>query len=264
MPTLEYSCKYKKNTDLVLSPAELRDLYLYGINLKSKDGTEMPTYVWETKIRSAQAEIEKFLAIKLIRQLITETCTYYRDDYLNNLPIINLSYPIIKAVTLLGILNGTEQISYPIEWANTYQGPDQMAPRRLSIVPSGTATSASTSVILMGVTAQIGIRSLNIVPNYWTVSYLTGFTPGAIPIEIMDVIGKLSAIQVLCVFGDLVLPPGISGSSLSIDGLSQNLSTVISGKNGAFGGRITQYLEDIKVTLQRLERSYKGINFAVL
>jgi hypothetical protein len=264
MSTTQLSCKYKKNTDLVLSPAELRDLYLYGINLKSKDGTELPVYVWETKIRSAQAEIEKFLAIKLIRQLITETCTYYRDDYLNNLPIINLSYPIIKPVTLLGLLNNVEQILYPIEWCNIYQGPDQMAPRRLSIVPSGTAVGASTSVILMGVTAQIGIRSLNVVPNYWTVQYNTGFTPGYIPIEIMDVIGKLAAISILSIFGDLVLPPGISGSSLSIDGLSQSLNTVIHSKGGAFSGRIAQYLEDIKVTLQRLEKSYKGINFAVL
>ena len=64
MPTtLELVSKYKKNTGLILSPSELKDLYLYGINIKSKDGTEIPTYVWETKIRTAQSEIEKFLAI---------------------------------------------------------------------------------------------------------------------------------------------------------------------------------------------------------
>ena len=101
MATLNLVSKYKKNTGLVLSPSELRDLYLYGINLKSKDGSEIPSYVWETKIRSAQSEIEKFLAIKLTRQLITETCSYYRDDYLNNLPIINTGYPVVTPVTLL-------------------------------------------------------------------------------------------------------------------------------------------------------------------
>jgi hypothetical protein len=171
---------------------------------------------------------------------------------------------VVTPVTLLGLLNNTEQILYPLDWVNYYKGPDEMAPRRIHIVPSGTATGAATTVILMGVMAQLGIRSLNAVPNYWTVQYLTGFTPGYLPLEILDLVGKLTAIQILAIMGDLVLPPGLSGGSLSIDGLSQSLSTVIHAKGGAFSGRIAQYLEDIKVTLQRLERSYKGINFVAL
>ena len=264
MSQLNYSCVYKKNTGLALSPTELRELYLYGINLKSRDGTDIPDYVWETKIRSAQGEVEKFLAIKLMRQLVTETLTYFQDDYLNNLPIINCSYPVIKPVNLMGMLNNVEQIKYPIEWTSYYQGPDEMAPRRVSIVPTGTATGAQTSVILMGVTAQLGIRSLNLVPNYWTLQYLTGFSPSYLPQEIVDVIGKLATIQVLAIMGDLVLPPGLSGQSLSIDGLSQNLSTPIGSRGNAFGGRITQYINDIKTTLERLRKMYLGINFAVL
>ena len=74
--------KYKKNTDSVLSVKELQDLYLYGVNIQSKDGSNIPTYVWETKIKSAQEELERLLAIRFKRQLITETLTYFRDDYL--------------------------------------------------------------------------------------------------------------------------------------------------------------------------------------
>jgi len=264
MPQVEYVTKYKKNTGLVLSPNELRDLYLYGLNIRSKDGSELSTSTWETKIKSAQQEIEKFLAIKLVRQLISEKCTYYRDDYLNNLPIINTSYPVYKPVTLLGLLNNTQQIKYPDEWLNYYSGPDDIATRRISLVPSGASVGANTTVVLMGVMAQLGIRSLNMVPNYWTVQYLTGWTPDKLPIEIVDIIGKLAAIQILAILGDLVLSPGLSGQSLSIDGLSQSLNTPISGQNSAFGGRVKQYLQDIITTLQRLERSYKGINFTVL
>lgn len=264
MADVTYNIVYKKNTGAVLSSTELRELYLYGINLKSRDGTEVPQYVWEQKIKSAQSEVEKFLAIKLMRQLVTETLSYFRDDYLNNLPIINTSFPVFKAIRLLGLLNNVEQLVYPIEWSNYYQCTDGAATRRVSIVPSGTAVGASTSVILMGVTAQLGIRSLNIVPNYWTVSYLSGWAPDKLPMDVVDVIGKLAAIQMLAIMGDLVLPPGLSGQSLSIDGLSQSIQTPIGAKGNAFSGRISQYTEDIKTTLQRLRGNYVGINFAVL
>ena len=262
--SVDYSIKYKKNTGAVLSPNELRELYLYGINPLSRDGSTIPTTTWEAKIRSSQSEIEKFLAIKLTRQLMTEKLTYFRDDYLNNLPILNTSFPVVKTIRLLGLLNGVEQIKYPTEWCNSYESTDGWSMRHINIVPSGSATSANTNVVLMGVMAQLGIRSLNLVPNYWTASYITGFAPGNLPPEVVDVVGKLAAVQMLAIFGDLILPPGLSGQSLSIDGLSQSLNTPISGQNGAFGGRIKQYTQDIVTTLQRLRNMYIGINFAVL
>lgn len=256
--------KYKKNGALVLSPQELRDLYLYGINIKSQDGSEIPLSTWERKILSAQQELEKFLSLKIQRQLVTETLSYYRDDYLNNLPILNTSYPVYKPVTLSGRINNLEQISYPSEWLSSYTSSDEMLNRRISLIPSGSSTGAATNVLLIGVMAQLGIRSLNLVPNYWTVQYLTGWTPDKIPMDIIDVIGKVASIQILHIMGDLVLPPGLSGTSLSIDGLSQSVNTIISQQSGAFGGRIKSYLTDIKDTLQRLEKNYKGINFAAL
>jgi hypothetical protein len=263
MSQLNYSVKYKKNTGLVISPSELRDLYLYGINLKSKDGSDLPVSTWEMKIRSAQAEIEKYLYIKLIRQLFTETCTYFQDDYLNSLPILNTSFPVYKPITVLGKINDVEQIKYPQAWLSSYQNSDEWPTRRINLIPTGSATGA-TSVILMGVMAQLGLRSLNLVPQYWYVQYLTGWSPEKLPVDLLDLVGKLASVSILSIYGDLVLSPGISGGSLSIDGLSQSLNTVINAKGGAFSGRIAQYLEDIKTTLQRLRLSYTGINFATL
>ena len=264
MGSVVYTSKYKKNTGAVLSPTELKELYLYGIHPLSRDGSVIPEYVWEQKIRVAQDQIEKFLAIKLVRQLVTESCTYFQDDYLNSLPIIPTSLPVYKPVRLLGLLNQKEQIKYPIEWINNYKCSDDMATRRINIVPSGAATGAATNVVLIGVFAQLGIRSLAMVPNYWNCQYLTGWAPDKLPSEIVDIIGKLASISILSIYGDIVLSPGISGQSLSIDGLSQSLNTVINARGGAFSGRIAQYLEDIKTTLERLKRNYLGINFAVL
>ena|ERR1035437_7757835 len=263
MPQLEVVAKYKKNTGAVLSPAELRDLYLYGINLKSRDGSDIPVSTWEMKIKSAQQEIEKFLAIKLVRQLFTETLTYFQDDYLFSLPILNTSFPVYKPITVLGKINDIEQIKYPQSWLSSYQSSDEWPTRHISLIPTGSATGA-TSTILMGVMAQLGLRSLSLVPQYWNVQYLTGWTPDKLPMDLVDMVGKLASIQILGIFGDLVLPPGLSGSSLSIDGLSQSLNTPISAQGGAFSGRIKQYTLDIKDTLQRLRLSYTGINFVAL
>jgi hypothetical protein len=264
MGNVVYSTKYKKNTGAVLSPTELKELFLYGINSLSRDGSVIPVSVWEQKIRVSQDRIEKFLAIKLCRQLVMETLNYFRDDYLFNLPILNTQWPVYKPVRLLGLLNNTEQVKYPTEWLNNYIGSDDMSTRRINLVPSGASVGTSSNILLIGIMAQLGIRSLNLVPNYWTAQYLTGWSPNKMPSEIVDIIGKLAAIQILAIWGDIILPPGLSGSSLSIDGLSQNITTPISSKNSAFGGRISQYTQDIKDTLQQLERTYKGLNFVVL
>lgn len=264
MASLTYTLKYKKNTGALFSPSELQDLYFYGVSIRSKDGSLIPQYIWETQIRMAQEELERYLAIKFQRQLITETLSYYRDDYLNNLPILNTSYPVYEVITLVGMLSGVEQIIYPIEWSNCYQGSDGIAPRRISIVPTGSGTSAQTSVALMGVTAQIGIRSLNIVPNYWTVQYITGFDVLHIPYDLLDIVGKWAAIKMFHIAGDLILGAGIASLSLGIDGLSQSISSTSSATNAGYGARIIGYLKDIDNSLKRLRMVYKGINFAVL
>jgi hypothetical protein len=254
--------KYKKNTDSVLSVKELQDLYLYGVNIQSKDGSNIPTYVWETKIKSAQEELERLLAIRFKRQLITETLTYFRDDYLNNLPILNTSLPVVKAITLRGRINNIEQIVYPREWLSSYESSEESATRHISLIPSGSSTSADTNVLLIGVMAQLGLRSLNLVPQYWTVQYITGYKNP--PMELVDIVGKWAAVQMFHIAGDLILGAGIASLSLGIDGLSQSISSTSSATNAGYGARIIGYLKDIENTLKRLKGSYSGINFAVL
>ena len=41
MPSIRYITSYKKNTGLLFSSEELIALYFYGIDIKSKDGTDI-------------------------------------------------------------------------------------------------------------------------------------------------------------------------------------------------------------------------------
>jgi hypothetical protein len=96
------------------------------------------------------------------------------------------------------------------------------------------------------------------VPNYWTLTYITGFHN--IPKDILEAIGKQAAISVFTILGDIVVGAGIASKSQSIDGLSQSISTTASAMYNAFSARIGQYEKDLEKTLiPRLKARYVGI-----
>jgi hypothetical protein len=84
------------------------------------------------------------------------------------------------------------------------------------------------------------------------------------PYDIMNLVGLMASIPIFVMLGDLVLGAGVSSSSLSIDGLSQNISTTKSASSTAYSGRVNHYLKQIEQTTARLKRTYKGISFATL
>jgi len=74
------------------------------------------------------------------------------------------------------------------------------------------------------------------------------------------VIGKLAAIGIFNVAGDIALgQSALASYSLSIDGLSQSISTTNSATNAAFGARIINYQKEIKDSLSKLKTYYRGI-----
>ena len=76
----------------------------------------------------------------------------------------------------------------------------------------------------------------NIFPNYWHAKYLTGFKK--IPNDLLNVLGMLASINVLNIAGDIILGAGIASYSLSLDGLSQSISSTSSATNSGYGARI--------------------------
>ena len=67
--TVSLHIKTSKNQDVIMNPRDLLDLYLYGITTKSMDGSVIPNHIYIGYILFAQAEIEKYLGIKLKRQI---------------------------------------------------------------------------------------------------------------------------------------------------------------------------------------------------
>jgi hypothetical protein len=248
-----------------MSPEELLALYFYGISIRSKDGSMLSTDVIRYQIRSAQEEIERYLSIRLQLKFIEQTVDYYRNEYWNTFPILKVKLPVRTPLSMVGFLNGVEQIRYPREWLNVKRDNEGIFNRKIHIIPTGSISGTSGSVLLSGITAYYGLTAYNDIPNYFTVQYITGFSNETLPFEILDLIGKFAAIKLFHIAGDIVLGQGgISSVSLGIDGLSQSVSTVNSSNGSAYNARIISYLKDIDETLKRLKGYYKGINFTVL
>lgn len=262
MPALQYSVKYRKNDNLVISPDELMQLYFYGVNVKSKDGSSLSYDTVKAQIKMAQQEVEKFLEIRLQVKFIEHTVDYFRDDYWSKFPILKTKLPVRKALSLIGFLNGIEQIRYPQDWLNVKKDSEGHYQKKMHIIPTGSIVGNSGAVLLSGITAYFGLTAYSDIPNYFTLQYTTGFDVDHLPFDVVDLVGKLAAIRIFYIMGDIVFgQPGVTSISLGIDGLNQSSSVATPT---AFAHRIKSYLEDIERHSKALKNLYKTINFTAL
>lgn len=266
MGQLTLTMKYRKNEGLLLSPTEMFSLYLYGIKIQAGDGTAFSTESMRFYIQAAQQEIENFFNLKLVYQFIAlEKLTFYRADYWQSFPILFTNYPVNKPISLTGRFNQLEQISYPTQWLTNTQNSYGQYKRRVSIVPTGTAVAtANAEVILSGLTTQLGSQHFLMIPDYWDLQYITGFKLDQMPMDLINLTGKLASFGPLGIAGDLILGAGIASQSLGVDGLSQSISSTSSATNTGYGARLVQYKREIKATISRIKLVYDEIKMSVL
>ena len=266
MPELQLTVKYRVNTGIVLSPANIYQLYLYGIEIKGGDGTSFSDESMRFYIEAAQREIENLFNLRIMKQLIgDETTSYYRDDYWQQFPIIRTKFPVRKPLSLTGLLGTIEQIEYPQAWLRSTQSSTSVNKRRISVVPTGASTvHTNADIILTGITSQIGMQRFENIPDYWMFQYITGFDLKDLPMDLIDVIGKTASFGPLGIAGDLILGAGIASQSLSVDGLSQSISSTASATSSGYNARILQYVREIKESISRIKLIYGEINWVVL
>lgn len=266
MAQLAFNIKYRKNTGLVISVAELWELFLYGIKIQGGEGSNFSDESMRFYLVAAQREIENYYNLKFIKQLADQTITYYRTDYWQTFPILQTNYPVREPLSMIGMLNKMEQIVYPQGWLfceyDTLMGQGK---RRISVVPTGSSTRGNAEIILTGITSQVGMQRFNMIPDYWRIQYITGWDIDQMPMDLINVVGMVASFGPLGIAGDLILgSAGIASQSLSIDGLSQSISTTASATNAGYGARLIQYEKQIKETTGRLKLVYDQPKFMVM
>lgn len=255
---ITYKSKYNVDPRVAISPSELKDLYLYGIHVRDKEGRDMPDSAISRQISMAQSMLENYLQMKLYISAQKESVPYYKQDF-DQQGFIKVSYPARIGYELEGWLGQQKQVTYIKEWMVTRTDSNQQYYRHIHLVPVGNTTGQSA--LFTGLMPYIGYRGASNIPAYWHVTYTTGISN--IPSDILSALGKIAAIMVLHQLGDIVLGVGVGNMSLSLDGLSQSIGTT-KNSGGAFGGRIKSYSEELKVELANLKDFYTGFKFISL
>ncbi len=252
MPSIGLHIKCSKNSKLVLSSNDLLSLYLYGIDTKSKDGSVIPEHVYRAYIMDAQQEIEKYLGIKLIRQVIEEDHHYHGTDWFN-WSLIQTSYQVESPISLIGYYGKTKHITVPTNWMTSKASSDGLYHRAVWMVPNGSGNIQTTPVVLGVGIPFLGADRNQSVPDYWKLRYVTGFK--TMPMDLVGVIGKIAAINVLNQLSDLILGAGVSSRSIGIDGISQS----VSANSDGYGRRVKAWISEIDAKLIKLREFYTGI-----
>ena len=257
MPSITFKTSFKKNQDLVFSAQEIKDIYLYGIDTLDVKLKKMSDESIEFYIAAAQQEVENYLSVKLKKQNYKEDLHFYGDDW-KHWGFVKTTYPVHCVVSLKGFINKVKQVNYPREWLSTKKGSDEtLYHRSIYLVPVGGAQSQTQNAVYSGLIPQLGYINSQSLPFYWEAQYATGFD--VIPADIMNAVGKLAAISLFYVAGDLALgTPGISSKSIGIDGLSQSFSS-----SAPFNTRIKGYNEELQRQLPNMRDHYRGFNFGV-
>jgi len=255
---MEYNLLFEQNlsNELVMTPAEFKQNYLFGTDLETQDG--LRTMLNETivqKLLASQKFVEDLLDLKLKKQIIHESRDFISEEF-RQWGYIHTSYHVNKVFELEGWLNNVVQIKYPQQWLSTKATNDGTYYRQIFIVP-GVGSLTPIFATYSGLYGNWGLMNYSYIPQYWRLSYCTGFE--VLPHDVKNYIGKLAAIEVLAIMGDLLLGAGIAAKSVHFDGLTQRISTTQGNGNSVFSARINIYRKDIVELKDLLIKRYKGI-----
>ena len=247
---------------LLVSVDELRENYLFGLDLSDDDGNPFPDRMLEWYIRAGVDWLTKELDIPLVAKTIEdETHDHYAVDYarwgyfqLQNYPVLAVDevYFQYPSMTSKSIIN--------LDWVVLCE---KGAHGVIQIVP-GQGNIAEV-LMIPGALFPMWSGATGRVPGIWHFKYRAGYEPGTAPPDIKHVIAMWAATGVLNIAGDLIVGAGIASKSVTLPGLSQNINTTSSATNAGFGARIIEYQKEIKQSIPNLRRYYgKGTRMMVV
>lgn len=245
--------------DLVLSVDELKKIFLFGVDLTDVDGNPFPEEMYTFHIRSASEWIQKELGgLLLCPTTITNEAHDYRMEDYQSFSFLKLRYCPVLSVEQVSVLFplSTTPIVFDPSWYST-----ESVGAQVNLIP----TSGTFSQILL---SQSGcylplLNGSSYFPNIFRVSYTAGFQKGSIPFLIKEIVGMKAALGPFNTAGDLIAGAGIASKSLSIDGLSESISTTSSPSFSGYGARILNYNKEIDRKMKSLREYYCGINMSV-
>ena len=82
MPVVALQASYSVEKELIVSPDQFIERYLYGVPLFQNSNYGDIYSIIENYLLSSQKEFEELLSLKLIRQVIEESIDFVRSEWL--------------------------------------------------------------------------------------------------------------------------------------------------------------------------------------
>ncbi len=242
--------------ETLLTPGDLKVRYLHGVDLNDDKANPLPDEMIQFAIDSAISLLEHDLEITISPTEYKESHDYKMEDYwnwgiiqLNHKPIIGV--PEVKLVVVPDPDGEPNQgiVTFPKNWIRTspMNGQIQIAP------VSGSIGEFNIGQVMFLPRLLVFNQTF---PNFFHVTYTSGFEQDKIPKIISQVIGLIAAIDVLAIAGDLILGAGVASTSIGIDGLSQSVTSTASAENLAYSARIKLYQTKLKEAMGTLRKYY--------
>jgi hypothetical protein len=105
------------------------------------------------------------------------------------------------------------------------------------------------------------------MPQMWYIDYISGYPQDEIPKDIVHIIAKLAAVDLLGIAGE-ALTAGVTNSSTSIDGISESVGTTVSASSTVYNAHINQFKQEIDDFFDEKKSgarsSARGLTFTML
>lgn len=250
----------------VMGIDELKEVYLFGVDLTDDKGQPYPNALFAHYIKSAVDWLEKKVQIPILPRRYVEEChDYYKDDYNKYIWLKLLNAPVIGVEEARLVLPGEQVVKvFEQDWLHLQRFDGQ-----LQMVP-GTGTAGTILLGASGAWLPLIYGNNKFIPDAFRVTYEAGFgrpsKPNSVskpdpeldsfPENIRHCVGMVAAMGPFNIAGDLIAGAGIASTSIGIDGLSQSVSTTASATNAGYGARILQYTKELKDMIPSLQRYY--------
>lgn len=246
--------KFTRNESLI-TPKQLKERYLFGIDLTDEAGNEIPDAVFQHQINSAVSYLEHKLDIVIFpTKIAAERYDYRQVDY-TNFNFIQLKKRPVSEVTILKAKfpANRELVDYPTEW---FVLEKESAQIQLSPVEG---TFSGLIVTQGGAYVPLIYGAKDYWPHLFEITYTAGFCNDQIPVLINEMIGMQAAIRSFEILGDIVLGPGVASESVNLDGAGVSKGLTASAMFSAFSARIESYKKQMVEYIKTAKQYYNAI-----
>lgn len=241
-------------SEALITPTQLKERYLFGVNLTDDKGNELPEAVFQHAINTAVSFLEHSLDIVIFPQTFVERYDYRQVDYMEFNFLQLKKRPASEVTSMKAKFPANQElVDYPKEWFVLEKEASQLQLSPVEGTFSGLVVTQGGSYVPL----IYGARSS--WPHLFEVTYVAGFKNDQIPVIINEMIGLQAAIRIFDILGDMILGAGISNQGVGLDGANVSTATPLSAMYSGYSARIESYRKSLQQYTDAVRKYYSGI-----